>query len=169
MLILKFIIYLLIFSSASSIGILISQKYKNREENLKELKNALNIFKTKIKFTYEPIPDIFKEISNTTKNSISNFFKLVCLNIQKDSASEAWNNAIEEENMSLSKEDKKLLKNLSKMLGKTDAQGQINQIDLTISFLDNQIIKAEKEREKNEKLYKSLGMITGVGLIIILL
>ena len=31
------------------------------------MKTALNIFETKVKLTYEPIPQIFKEISKKTK------------------------------------------------------------------------------------------------------
>ena len=54
-------------------------------------------------------------------------------------------------------------------MGKTDIKGQVNQIELTSSFLDNQIKKAELERQKNEKLYRSLGMILGLGIVIILI
>ena len=49
--------------------------FKDRLEELEEIKNALNIFKSKIKFTYEPIPEIFKEISLNTSKNISNIFK----------------------------------------------------------------------------------------------
>lgn len=47
--------------------------------------------------------------------------------------------------------------------------GQVSEIDLTLSFLNNQIDKAEKERAKNEKLYRTLGAITGLGIVIILM
>ena len=40
------------------------------------MQNALNIFKTKIKFTYAPIGEIFEEISNkTSKINIANLFQ----------------------------------------------------------------------------------------------
>lgn len=52
--------------------------------------------------------------------------------------------------------------------GKTDVEGQVSQIELTITFINNQISKAELEREKNEKLYKTLGGIIGLALVIIL-
>ena len=45
---LKIVIYTFIFLSCSLIGILVSNKYRNRVNELKEFKNALNIFKTKI-------------------------------------------------------------------------------------------------------------------------
>ena len=64
MLALKILIYSFIFITCSVIGVLKSQKYVYRVTELKEFKNALNMFKTKIKFTYEPIPEIFAQIAN---------------------------------------------------------------------------------------------------------
>ena len=60
MIIIKFIILLGIFCLSTACGITISKKYITREKELKEMLNALNIFEEKIKFTYEPIPDVFK-------------------------------------------------------------------------------------------------------------
>ena len=85
------------------------------------------------------------------------------------SAGEAWNTAVETDILNINAEDKNILKDLGKLLGKTDLKGQVNQIDLTSSFLDNQIKKAEIEREKNERMYRTLGMILGLGIVIILL
>ena len=67
-----------------------------------------------------------------------------------------------------SKEDKHIIKTLGKMLGKTDIDGQVSEIEQANEFLHIQIEKAEKERQKNEKLYKSLGMVIGIAIIIIL-
>ena len=63
MLIIKMIIYSSIFLTCSIIGILKSRKYVYRVNELREFKNALNIFKSKVNFTYEPIPEIFDQIS----------------------------------------------------------------------------------------------------------
>ena len=64
MLIFKLFILILIVIASSAIGILFSKKYFNREKEIKEMKTALNMFATKIKFTYEPIPNLFMEIAN---------------------------------------------------------------------------------------------------------
>ena len=61
--IIKYFILFLIFILSNIIGKSIAKKYTYRLEELKEMKSALNIFKTKIEFTYEPIPEIFLEIS----------------------------------------------------------------------------------------------------------
>ena len=48
-------------------------------------------------------------------------------------------------------------------------QGQLNEINLTMDFLDTQIQEAEIECRKNEKMYRSLGTIFGLAIIIILI
>lgn len=165
----KCIIYTLIFSLSTYIGILISKQYSNRVNELNDFKIALNILKTKIRYTNEPLYNIFKEISNSLKGNVSNLFKTICKNMQSNLASIAWENAVETEILSIKKDDRQALKSMGKMLGKTDLDGQISEIELTESFLETQIIDAQNEKNKNEKLYKTLGMVTGVGIIIILL
>lgn len=169
MLAIKIIIYSFIFLSCSLIGILISKKYVNRVNELREFKNALNMFKTKIRYTYEPIPDIFVEISKSTNSNISAVFKKAAEKMDVCTAGEAWDLALKLEDLNIDEEDKETLKNLSKMLGKTDLEGQLNQIEMTIDFLDKQIKKAEIQKDKSEKMYRTLGVITGIGIVIMVI
>ena len=140
----------------SVLGILLSSKYKNRVKDLKEFKKAINIFETKIKFTYEPIPDIFNEISKNSNENIGNIFKIASIKMKNNDATSAWNEALEQVYTNMNKEDIEVVKELGKMLGKTSIEGQLSQIELVRNFLDEQIKKSEIECNKNEKLYKTL-------------
>ena len=165
----RIIIYSFIFLTCSFIGILISRKYVNRVNELREFKNALNMFKTKIRYTYEPLPEIFTEISENVDTNISLVFRKASEKMKVCPAGEAWDLALRLEDLNIDEEDKSILKNLSKLLGKTDIEGQVNQIEMTSDFLDKQIRKAENEKEKNERMYRTLGMIIGMGIVIILI
>lgn len=165
----KIIIYSFIFLSCSLIGILISKKYVNRVNELREFKNALNMFKTKIRYTYEPIPQIFAEISENIDSNISTVFKTASDKMDVCAAGEAWDLALKLEELSIDEEDINVLKNMSRLLGKTDLQGQLNQIEMTSDFLDKQIRKAENQKDKNEKMYRTLGMLIGMAIVIILI
>lgn len=112
----KYCMLFFVFLCATLIGKYIAQKYKYRLEELLEMKNALNIFESKIKFTYEPIPEIFEEISKNTNYNISKLFKQSVLNMKNETASVSWEKSIEDFSGNLNKEDKQAIKTLSKLL-----------------------------------------------------
>ena len=114
--ILKYIILFFIFGTTSFIGILISKKYSNRVKELQEMKSALSMFESKIKFTYEPIPEIFKQISENTNKNVSKLFSNAVEKMQTDSAGVAFEKSVDEYSGNLNIEDKQAVKSLSKLL-----------------------------------------------------
>lgn len=164
----KVFILFLIFLGSLRAGKIIAKKYSNRVTELKEMKNALNMFLTKIKFTYESVPETFSEIGNNINGNIGKIFKTASENMKEKSAGEAWEEVIDKVETNLTDEDKSIIKNLGRMLGKTDLEGQISEIKLVQNFLNTQIDLAEKEKQKNEKLYKTLGGVIGLAIVIIL-
>jgi len=169
MLVIKYIIIFWVFSISLYIGNLISKKYTLRLKELKEFKNALNIIESKIKFTYEPIQDIFMQTSKMVSNNISQIFVQATHNMKIDNAEEAWEKSIESVTTNLNIEDIENIKNFGKMLGKTDKEGQLSRIELTKTFVEMQIEKAKIEEQKNAKMYKTLGAIVGLSFVIILI
>lgn len=167
--ILKLLGLLIIFISSTYIGILISNKYQNRVKDLKEMKNALNIFCTKIKFTYEVVPKIFIDISNTISKNVGSIFRLASDKMNQMTAGQAWSYALENSNTNMKKDDIEILKPLGNLLGKVDIDGQINEIKLAETFLDTQIEEAEEEKNKYTKMYKTLGITIGFAIVIILI
>lgn len=165
----KYSLLILVFISSTLIGKYLSLRYSYRLTELEELKTALNILKSKIKFTYEPLPEIFYSITQNTNKNISKIFLNAINKMKIENASIAWEKSIEEYDGNLTKEDKQVIKNLSKLLGATDLEGQISQIEVTENFLENQIRQAQEEKNKNEKLYKKLGSTIGLAIVIILI
>ena len=164
----KYFILFLILVSSTLIGKFFSNKYIYRLEELEDVKNSLNILKKKIKFTYEPIPEVFGEIAENVNSNISRLFLLAKQNMEKMSAGEAFEEAVDNVICNLKSEDKKVIKMLSKLLGRTDVEGQISQIEITEEFLENQIKEAEEEKKKDERLYTRLGTVIGLTIVIIL-
>lgn len=167
MLIAKYIILIMLLFSSSYIGLLIAKKYQNRVNELKEMKSLLTIFSTKIKLTYEPIPQIFEELGNKENSNISYIFKIASKEMKELPAGKAWLKALDTKNTNLKKEDIETLKGLSNLLGKVDIEGQVNEIQLVDNFLDTQIENAEEESKKSEKMYKTLGITIGLAMVIV--
>lgn len=169
MIILKYIIICLVFLISFLIGNIISKRYTLRVNELKDFKNALNIIENKIKFTYEPLPEIFMQTSNLLSENISKIFVGASNYMKELSSQEAWDKSLSESNTYLNKDDIENIKGFGKMLGKTDKEGQVNHLELTKTFIDIQIEKAQTEEIKNSKMYKSLGAIVGLAFVIILI
>lgn len=168
MIILKYISLFFILAISTSIGFKISKKYSTRLRQLSEIQRALNIFEEKIKFTYEPIPDVFKELSIKFSDEINNIFYMASQNMKIMTAGEAWEKALDNSETKLTKEDIETLKGLAKMLGKTDLDGQVSEIRLTRKFLETKMKEAEIEKNKNSKMFKTLGATLGLTVVIIL-
>lgn len=143
-------------------------KAKLCEERVKELQKFLNgitMFKNKVEFTYEPINHIFLDISKLIYENKENIF----INVQSDSKdiNVLWNEEVDKIK-NINNEDKEIIKMFGKLLGKVDVKGQLGQIELTSKLIEKQIEKAECEKNKNFKLYRTMGMISGLGICIIL-
>ena len=67
----------------------------------------------------------------------------------------------------LTEYDKNVCISTLKNLGRSDIDGQINIIDNTISILENQIKEANEIKNNNSKVYKTVGTIAGIMIVII--
>ena len=94
--------------------------------------------------------------------NISQIFVQASTYLKETDAENAWNRSVENANINLNREDKENIKVLGKMLGKTDKEGQVSQLELTKTFIEMQIEKAKlvegllfKKGKKNYLLIKS--------------
>ena len=164
----KYILLVGIFGLSTAIGMAIAKTYENRVIELKEFKNMLNIMKTKIKFTYEPLAEIFRQIANNNETNVERIFGQMANQITYYQTREVWENCIQDADISINQEDKDILKKLGKLLGQTDVEGQVSEIEVTENFLNMQIDKAKEEKKKNQKMYKTLGVTIGLIFVIVL-
>ena len=169
MIIVKVIMLFLVFGTISAIGVRLANGYAVRANNLKQIKKGLKLLEAKITYTYEELPDLFLEISKKIKGNVGRLFYDVGRGMELEFAGEAWEKCVDESKLNLNDEDRDLLKSLGKLLGNTDIQGQLNQIYLVNNFLDEQIKDATEARAKNEVMYKKLGVIVGLAVVIVLI
>ena len=167
--IIKMISIILVFSICFLIGNILSKKYILRVKELQEFQSAFQIIENKIKFTYEPLPEIFMQTSKMLTPNIANIFMQASENMKDTNAENGWHHSLENAVTNLKKDDLECMRNLGKMLGKTDKEGQVSQLELTNTLLDVQIKKAIEEEKKNAKLFRTLGTIVGLAFVVILL
>lgn len=166
MIFIKSINLILVLLICTYLGIQKAKVYEKRYKELQYFQSALNMFKSKLEFTYEPINNIFSDISKIIYNGSSNIFLNTIEN--KENLNLAWMNSVENNNQ-FNNEDKDIIKTFGKLLGKTDIKGQVSEIELMQNLIEKQISNAELEKNKNVKLYKTMGIISGLGICIILI
>ena len=167
--IIKSLFLITIFGLAVYMGNYKASQYINRLRELISIKSALNILENKIKFTQSPLNDIFKNIAdNCSEKNIKNIFQTLSIN-RDINIHKSWEKTINKQESNLNSEDKKILVDMGKIIGTTDVEGQVGNIRITSSFIDKQIENAEQEKEKNVKMFRTLGIVFGLTIIIILI
>ena len=164
---------ILVIGISITIGNLMAKGYSNRVRNLLDFITVLNIFHTKIRYGQEVLENIFLDVQKEIKRDVSKIFKEVGSNYENKSLtlSEIWTDAVEKHfrDLDLTFEDERILIDFGLTLGKTDIEGQLRNIEVTIEKLKGQLIYAKESRDKYGKLYKTMGTLGGVALAIILI
>ena len=174
LLIVKIISLLLILGLSSFIGIIISNKYNMRVKEIEDLISALDLLETRVKYTYDTIADSFDFIANNMKTKAYRVFMIsssLLMENKNMSAGDIFKSVVEEESifLSLTKEDREILKGLGTSLGQMDLEGQLKNIVLVKQLLENQLNEALEEKSKNFKLTRNMGIFVGLIIMVILI
>lgn len=167
----RYIFLIFTLTGSTSVGFLISKRYSDRVRELNAFSNLINILQNKIKFTHKPLGEILEETATVKENTyISEIFLKASKKLKNEKIEDAWNEAISEERffLNLNNEDLNLIRTLGNVLGKTDIEGQMSEINQFNTLLNVQKKNSEEERNKNSKMCKSLGTIIGLAIVIIL-
>ncbi|MFS8541749.1 MAG: stage III sporulation protein AB, partial [Tissierellales bacterium] len=73
------------------------------------------------------------------------------------------------EELNLKEEDIELFLSLGRLLGTSDRTDQEKNFKLILNQIEILINEAKLEKDKNEKMYKNLGILAGIAIVIILL
>jgi stage III sporulation protein AB len=165
---------IIVILSCSFLGFILSGDCSRRPRQLRELQSLLQMFENQISYLSDIITEAFERIGRVGRNGTGIFFSRaveILKNENAPSASVAWEQAVRQciRTTALNREDEEILLNFGKLLGNTDIEGQLKNIRLTLGQLALQENKAEESRKKNENMYRSLGMLGGIAVVIVLL
>jgi stage III sporulation protein AB len=171
---LKIIGCMFIIFSSSCIGYLFGTSFSLRVREIKLLRMTLQMLETEITYSNTPLPYAFEYTSAKCQKPLSPVFSMMAQNLRErrfNSVGDAFENALNKNKdmLSLKKEDYDVLKSFGFSLGSSDSEGQEKSFKLVIKQLEQQEMKAEEIRCKSEKMYKSLGLLAGLAVTIILL
>ncbi|RJX28021.1 MAG: hypothetical protein C4554_03250 [Dethiobacter sp.] len=164
----------LIILAAYFFGHNISSMYRNRVCQLEELLLGLEMFLTEITYGLTPLPQAFINIGKKLKDPVGRLFSDTAWIMQKSrglSARECWKKALKNNSGALEffGGGLELLDRLGFIWGKGDKSGQLRQIALMQELLRQAHREAQQDYQKNEKMWKYLGLLGGLTLVIFLI
>lgn len=164
----KWIGSILILVASSGLGICQSQELKKHLDELEALQKLFYMLKSELQYTRAPFAELFEKIGNKMEKPYSvwllnlsrrlrekgtgSFWEIWCLSIAEDM-----------QVLYLKKEELEELKNVGKSLEYTES------LDLYMEQMEYRITHTRKAYETKRKLYRSMGIMGGIFLVILLL
>lgn len=169
----KFLGAVLLFSVCTFFGFWKSRLFVRRSEELRQLRGSLSALETEITYGATPLYLACKHIGERESGPVGRFFNRVANRLSQSdglSAFECWQQALTDTKPELAilEQDRKILIRLGSKIGLSDKQDQIHHLRLAQTTLETEESHAIKEQEKYEKMYRSLGVLAGVLLVILM-
>lgn len=156
----KWILIIILIVVIMLIAYSVSEQIRDKYDFFKNLKQFLNQFKINVAFRQEKINE-FLQKSNSKKqfkvfvDEYSNFLKTGELCLEKIKV--------------LEEDDKQILQDIVKNIGKYDAKNEISQMESFLLTVDEKLAKANEDKNKLCPMIIKLSLLFAIGLAILLI
>ena len=173
MILLKISGSILILLSTSLLGYIYGSSYRDRVNNLVLLENCIRILETEIIYGANPLPEALVNVYRKGNSKVSFVFKEISdqLILNKGTVLECFQSIenILKEKLKFNDDDIEMFFTLGRTIGASNRIDQEKNFKLLLVQIETLETGAREARDKNEKLYKSLGVLLGLVIVIILL
>lgn len=170
MIIFKIILCFVIVALCGYIGNLKSKKLKDREYILRESITFLNLVGNEIRYMMNILPNAYESARLKLTTSLKDAMGQIVVDMLTFESYTLVDQSIVR-NISnideLTEYDKNVFISTLKNLGRSDLDSQTNIIENGVEILGNQVKEANEFKLVNSKLYRTMGIITGLMIVII--
>ena len=163
---------ILVCAACGLLGLYMSYKGVARAKQLTEFRRTLLMLKSEIEFAAYPLPQAFAHIAQKTEGGLGAFYESLSrrLTDKETGLAEAWEKGLTELSGShLASEDLQAIGGLGNALGSIDSAVQIKAIDMTLAAIDDILARLAAQNAKDGKMYRRLGLLGGVLIVVVLL
>lgn len=157
----------------TSLGFQYAQRLRERPQQLRQLKVALQSLEAEMMYGLTPLAEASERIASQIKAPISHLFKRfkTKLEEEKSSAYEAWKEALDDvwPFTALIDSEREVLRQFGATLGQHDREQQRKHIALALAHLEREEVEARERQTRYERMFKSLGFLSGLLLVLLLL
>jgi len=163
----------LIVLAGTLAGLQRASQYADRPRQIRSLIAALQRLETEIMYGYTPLPEALRRIGNQSRGPVQLFFMTAAEEMSPPnnrSAQDAIDTSMELhwKNTAMKAAEKEIIRQLSCTLGTSDRSNQTTHITLALQQLNQEELSAREDQGKYEKMSKSLGLLLGVLIVILI-
>ncbi|GER66145.1 stage III sporulation protein SpoAB [Weizmannia acidilactici] len=170
---LKLIGAALIVLATSLAGFEMARRLSERPRQLRIFKSALQALETEIMYGHTPLHEAARKLALQLPEPASSFFQTFAgqLTTVETTVKEAWEKSLAQiwGNTALKESEHEVLLQLGENLGKHDRYTEQKQIMLALTHLEREEKEAHERQMRYEKMAKSLGVLTGLLIVILLI
>lgn len=164
----------LIIISTTLIGFYFAQKLSDRTKQIRALQMSMQVLETEIVYASTPLLDAFKKMNSVGNEIVIQFFKRIAYyleNLDGETTSTCWRKALQdmEPKLALKKDEVEWIRHFGQVVGISDSEDQQKHLRILMTNLQKAEKVAEEEQGKYEKMYRTLGLLSGLVIVILLL
>ncbi len=164
----------LVLFSTVAVGTKVAWMYRKRPNQLQQLEIQARSLSSNIDYTATPLPEVFSDLSRQYPKETGRIFNELHALLTDSSnpamtleeAFKACQETLKEE-LALTDDDWEILESLFFNLGKSHREDQLKLIEMTLYQLKNAKKEAEEERKKNERMWRYLGILAGLLIVVL--
>ncbi|MBR5614163.1 MAG: stage III sporulation protein AB [Clostridia bacterium] len=170
----KLITGAVVLAGCAALGMFFASGFRRRVQQLVELENVFAQLEFDIDYLSIPLDESFEKAAKNSCGAISEMFLYITDRLRKNRCCDmqmVWKRAIDrsKDDLFLSDDDKRILTDFSKTLGSGNKEKEKNNIKMTLMRLKLAEDEARTAAECNVKMYRGLGILTGVFIVIVLI
>jgi stage III sporulation protein AB len=170
----KFVGAVLVLVSAYAMGSLLALQVKEQEHWLRDIKTAMFLLLGELEYRQVPLPDALQIIGKRHGGRLAPFFQNLSSELLKKEGvplQELWKKTSVSalKDCPLKEDQKEAFEELGIYFTETDKETRRNSLDFYLSRLEEDIVKLRETGADKAYLCRTLGMLGGIFLLILVL
>lgn len=164
----------LVLCSAYAIGSLLALQVKEQEKWLRDIKTSLFLLTGELEYRQMPLPEAMELIGRRHEGRLSVFFREMAEELQEkegESLQQLWKRLAVQtlKDCPLKKEQKEEFEELGLYFTETDKETRHNSLEFYFCRLEEDIVRLRENGAEKAQLCRTLGMLGGIFLLILVL
>lgn len=162
----------LIVLSGTMLGMLKAKRLADRPLQIRRFVRILGQLETEITYGYTPLPEALAKIGSQASEPFASIFSELATRLAREEAAvmDIWQQTMVRRwpLTAMRSGEKEIIVQLGLTLGTTDREDQIKHLHLAAKQLESLEIEAAEDRRRYERMWRSLGLLGGLLIAIMM-